>query len=148
MAMKRLQKELIEMNTSLENCSAGLKNDNIFEWSGIIFGPKDSVYEGGIFNLDIVFPTDYPFKPPKIHFITKIYHPNISESGGICLDILKNQWSPALTISKVLLSLSSMMVDPNPHDPLSPQAAREYLNDREFFNKKAKEWVKKYSSGD
>ena len=72
--MKRLQKELIEMNTSLENCSAGLKNDNIFEWSGIILGPKDSVYEEGIFNLDIVFPTDYPFKPPKIHFVTKIYH--------------------------------------------------------------------------
>tara|TARA_B100001094_G_scaffold70231_1_gene66719 strand:+ start:834 stop:1271 length:438 start_codon:yes stop_codon:yes gene_type:complete len=145
MATKRLEKELEEMKISSENYSAGLKNDNIFEWSGIIVGPKDTVYEDGIFHLNIVFPSDYPFKPPKINFITKIYHPNISESGGICLDILKNQWSPALTISKVLLSLSSLLVDPNAHDPLSPVAAREYLNDRELFNKKAKEWVKKYS---
>lgn len=145
MANKRLEKELLEINNCLENCSAGLQKDNIFEWSGIILGPINSVYEGGIYHLNIKFPVEYPFKPPKIYFVTKIYHPNISENGSICLDILKNQWSPALTITKVLLSLSSMMTDPNPHDPLSPEAASNYLYRRDEFNKIAKEYVNKYA---
>ena len=63
-------------------------------------GPEDSPYTGGVFFLNIHFPTDYPFKPPKVTFVTRIYHPNINSNGGICLDILKDQWSPALTISK------------------------------------------------
>ena len=60
----------------------------------------DSPYSGGVFFLSITFPTDYPFKPPKVSFTTKIYHPNINANGSICLDILRDQWSPALTISK------------------------------------------------
>ena len=83
------------------NCSAAPENEDIFHWTATIIGPTGSVYEGGIFNLSIEFPPNYPFKPPKIRFITRIYHPNINMSGGICLDILKDQWSPALTISKV-----------------------------------------------
>jgi len=142
---KRLEKELLEINTSLENCSAGLRKDNIFEWYGLIFGPAKSVYEGGVFHLNIDFPTDYPFKPPKINFITKIYHPNISENGSICLDILKQQWSPALTINKVLLSLSSLLDEPNALDPLSPEAASNYLHRRDEFNRIAKEYLFKYA---
>lgn len=60
----------------------------------------DSPYQGGVFFLTIHFPTDYPFKPPKVAFTTRIYHPNINSNGSICLDILRSQWSPALTISK------------------------------------------------
>eukprot|EP00968_Pinguiococcus_pyrenoidosus_P022691 scaffold3340_cov255-Pinguiococcus_pyrenoidosus.AAC.11 len=69
-----------------------------------IMGPEDSPYAGGVFFLHIAFPADYPFKPPKVHFTTKIYHCNINSNGGICLDILKDQWSPALTVSKVRAS--------------------------------------------
>lgn len=86
----------------------------VFHWQAIILGPGDSPYSGGVFILNIAFPNDYPFKPPKVSFMTPIYHPNINEKGGICLDILKDSWSPALTISKVLLSICSLLTDPNP----------------------------------
>jgi ubiquitin-protein ligase len=64
------------------------------------FTQGESPYSGGVFFLSITFPVDYPFKPPKVSFTTKIYHPNINANGSICLDILRDQWSPALTISK------------------------------------------------
>ena len=101
-------------------------------------GPEDSPYTGGIFKLRIQFPVDYPFKPPHIQFITKIFHPNINSAGMICLDILKTQWSPALTISKVLLSICSLLTDPNPKDPLAPDIARMYLEEREKYEAEAR----------
>ena len=108
-------------------------------------GPSDSPYDGGVYFLSIHFPADYPFKPPKINFTTKIYHPNINANGGICLDILKDQWSPALTISKVLLSVCSLLTDPNPDDPLVPEIANIYKNNRSAYNATAKEWTRKYA---
>ena len=123
------------------NCSAAPENDDIFHWTATIIGPTGSVYEGGIFNLSIEFPPNYPFKPPKIRFITRIYHPNINMSGGICLDILKDQWSPALTISKVLISLCSLLDDPNPDDPLVLDIANMYKNDIEKYRRTAKLWT-------
>lgn len=122
--IKRINTELIEITKNPpSNCSAGIADDNIHQWQATIMGPEGSPYHGGIFYLKIDFPIDYPFKPPKILFLTKIYHCNINSSGGICLDILKDQWSPALTISKVLLSICSLMDDPNPNDPLVPEIA-------------------------
>lgn len=143
----RINKELLFINRDPPaNCSAGPKdNDNIFLWEASILGPTETPYEGGIFKLVIRFPENYPFKPPKINFITKIYHPNINKSGGICLDILKTQWSPALTISKVLLSICSLLTDPNPDDPLEPEIARVYKDNREKYNRKAKSWVELYA---
>ena len=108
-------------------------------------GPDESPYDGGVFFLNIHFPTDYPFKPPKINFTTRIYHPNINSNGSICLDILKEQWSPALTISKVLLSISSLLCDANPDDPLVPEIAQLYKSDKPKYESTAREWTRKYA---
>jgi ubiquitin-conjugating enzyme E2 D/E len=95
--------------------------------------------------LGIVFPSNYPFKPPQVYFKTKVFHPNINAQGGICLDILKDQWSPALMLSKVLLSISSLLTDANPKDPLVPEIARLYVENREEFNRTAREWTQRYA---
>ncbi|PKC02416.1 ubiquitin-conjugating enzyme, partial [Rhizophagus irregularis] len=114
MALKRINKELHDLGRDPpSSCSAGPIGDDLFHWQATIMGPSDSPYSGGVFFLAIQFPTDYPFKPPKVNFTTRIYHPNINSNGSISLDILRDQWSPALTISKVLLSLCSRLTDPN-----------------------------------
>lgn len=119
-------------------------NINLLE--GYIIGPTDTPYDGGHFYLSVTFPSDYPYNPPLVVFKTKIYHPNINENGAICLDILKNEWSPILTISKVLYSLSSLLSEPNPYDPLVDTIAQEMLNDKELFIKNAKEYTQKYAT--
>ncbi|GES90052.1 ubiquitin-conjugating enzyme E2-16 kDa [Rhizophagus clarus] len=147
MALKRINKELKDLeNDPPANCSAGPKDDDLFHWQATILGPEDSPYKGGLFNLDIRFPGDYPFKPPKVMFKTQIYHPNIDKDGNICVDILKDQWSPGLTISKVLLSICSMLTDPNPDDPLAPEIAHIYKTDRSRFEATAREWTRKYAN--
>mmetsp|Transcript_22833 Transcript_22833/g.28074 ORF Transcript_22833/g.28074 Transcript_22833/m.28074 type:complete len:148 (-) Transcript_22833:37-480(-) len=146
MALRRITKELKDLeNDPPGNCSAGPIGDDMFKWKGTIMGPADTPYEGGVFFLNITFPKDYPFKPPKIQFITKIYHCNVNDKGGICLDILKDNWSPALTISKVLVSISSLLSDPNPDDPLVPEIAKLYKSDKKKHNKNAAAWTQKYA---
>uniref|UniRef100_A0A8C1NXA1 E2 ubiquitin-conjugating enzyme n=1 Tax=Cyprinus carpio TaxID=7962 RepID=A0A8C1NXA1_CYPCA len=144
---KRIQKELAEITLDPPpNCSAGPKGDNIYEWRSTILGPPGSVYEGGVFFLDIAFTPDYPFKPPKVTFRTRIYHCNINSQGVICLDILKDNWSPALTISKVLLSICSLLTDCNPADPLVGSIATQYLTNRTEHDRIAKQWTKRYAT--
>ena len=146
-AQKRINKELQDLGKDPPaGCSAGpVDESDLYTWQASIVGPDDSPYSGGVFFLNIHFPTDYPFKPPKVTFSSKIYHPNINSNGSICLDILKDQWSPALTISKVLLSISSLLTDPNPDDPLVPEIAKLYKEDKAAYEDKAREWTRKYA---
>ena len=146
MALKRLQRELIEIQKDTPvNCSAGPCNNDLLNWEATIIGPTETPYEGGIFKLKILFPADYPFKPPKITFETRIYHPNINGTGGICLDILKDQWSPALNITKVLLSICSLLDEPNPDDPLMPEIAQLLKSNKAEFTRIAREHTLKYA---
>jgi ubiquitin-conjugating enzyme E2 D/E len=141
-----LQKELSDITLDPPpNCSAGPKGDNLFEWVATIQGPVGSVYEGGTFFLDISFPKDYPFKPPKLTFKTKIYHCNVNSQGMICLDILQDNWSPALRISKVLLSVTSLLTDCNPADPLVGSIARQYCTQREEHDRIARLWTQRFA---
>ena len=148
--VRRINKEFEEIdqyNRDPQNAifSVNKLDNNPLVWTGYIFGPEKTPYQGGAFKIIINFPQNYPFKPPKVSFGTKIYHPNISESGYICLDILKDNWSPALSISKVLLSICSLLNDPNPSDPLAPDVAHVYNTNRRLFEKYAKEWTQKYA---
>jgi ubiquitin-conjugating enzyme E2 D/E len=147
MSAKRITKELKELEQEpIATCSAGPETEqDIYKWTATLLGPEDTPYAGGVFNLVIQFPVDYPFKPPKVAFTTKVFHPNINAQGGICLDILKDQWSPALSITKVLLSISSLLDEPNPKDPLVPEVARLYETNRTEFNRIAREWTLQYA---
>lgn len=146
MALRRIQKELQDLQRDPPaNCSAGPIGEDMFKWEGMILGPNDSPYQGGVFKLEILFPVDYPFKPPKVQFTTKIYHPNINAAGLICLDILKQQWSPALTISKVLLSVTSLLTDPNPDDPFVPEIAQLYKANKAKYEENARQYTLRHA---
>jgi ubiquitin-conjugating enzyme E2 D/E len=151
-ALKRIQKEIADMKYSIhkeisENISAGpIDSNNLLLWNAVIIGAVGTYYEGGIFRLKITFPKDYPFHPPVINFITKIFHPNIHENGDICLDILKNHWSPAYTISHTLLSIVSLLSDPNPDDPLNTDAAHLYKTNKQMYFMKVQQYIQEYSN--
>ncbi|KAG6653496.1 ubiquitin-conjugating enzyme E2 10-like isoform X2 [Carya illinoinensis] len=148
MAARRILKELKDLQRDPPtSCSAGPVAADMFHWQATIMGPNDSPYAGGVFVVTIQFPPDYPFKPPKVAFRTKVFHPNINSNGNICLDILKEQWSPALTISKVLLSICSLLTDPNPDDPLVPEIAHMCKTDKFKYESTARSWTQKYAMG-
>ncbi|CCF72940.1 Ubiquitin-conjugating enzyme [Babesia microti strain RI] len=116
--------------------SASPIGDDIFKWEAIIIGPQDSPWDGGIFRLEMIFDEEYPNKPPKIKFITSIFHPNIYLDGSICLDILQNEWSPVFNISGILISIQSLLTDPNTRSPANNEAAVLYNTDILEYNKR------------
>lgn len=146
--LKCLTKQLKELEKDPPPyCSAHPVNheNDMINWIGSIRGPEGTPFENGVFKLTIHFPPDYPFKPPRIRFATRIYHPNISSQGDICLDILRTNWSPALTIRTVLLSLCSLLTDPNPEHGLEQEILHVYRTDKNLYEKNAKEWTQKYA---
>ncbi|CAD7067400.1 unnamed protein product [Tilletia caries] len=147
--LRRINKEIrdIEMDksSSIEIAPVG---ENPFHLVGTFPGPESSPYEGGVFDVDILVPEGYPFKPVVMKFITRVYHPNISSaSGAICLDILKDQWSPVLTLKSTLLSLRSLLCSPEPNDPQDAEVAKVYLCDQAQFRATAKYWTEIYANG-
>lgn len=124
-----------------EGIGVGLKNFNINTWSAFIFGPKDSPYYGGQFIIDIDFPENYPTNPPVLKMITPIYHPNINDYGTICIDIIRDNWNPNITIKSILLSVVGILKYPNENSPWPSKKsiADQIKNDYRGYFKKAQE---------
>lgn len=170
----RLLKEVrdVQRDTHGSGVSASLVGESMTHMKGRIEGPPDSPYEGGVFVVDIQIPGEYPFEPPKMQFDTRIWHPNMcvaargparepirsstpahppprrrssSQTGAICLDILKDQWSPALTVKTALMSVRALLTAAEPDDPQDAEVARQYKTDPAQFAVTAQHWTATYA---
>jgi ubiquitin-conjugating enzyme E2 D/E len=146
--IRSIQKVITDLEKNpIEGCSAGPTLDNITLWDITLFGPEGTPYTGGLFKIKMIFTNEYPFKPPKIIFETKILHCNINEKGEICIDLLKeSNWNPTKKISEVLGSIVILLKHPNPSEPLNPEIAELYLNKRAIHDTTVRECVEKYAS--
>jgi ubiquitin-conjugating enzyme E2 N len=143
---KRITKELKKLKKDpVDNIEITPTIDNIRYIKIKFIGVKETPYEDGIFKIEMYLPKDYPMSPPLVLFRTKIYHPNINQRGEICLDILKDKWSPALQIRSVLLSIQALLSKPNPEDPLNNTAAKLWIENEKEAIKMAQQWTKTYA---
>lgn len=142
----RLNKEFEKIkNEPVDNISVNIVDGESHHWIASIIGPKGTPYEDGIFNIDIKFPHDYPFRAPSVRFLTQIYHPNINLKGEICLDILRDRWSASLTVRTLLLSICSLLGDPNIDDPLMAEIANLMKNNRKRYTEIARDWTLRFA---
>jgi len=149
-AQQRIQREFREVIKSKEIAESGVQlelvKDDLSELAGTVAGPPDTPYSGGKYKLEIKIPDTYPFNPPKVRFITKIWHPNVSSvTGAICLDILKDQWAAAMTLRTVLLSIQALLAAPEPDDPQDAVVARQYQESFATFKATAQHWASVYA---
>jgi len=147
--LRRVNKEITDCkNDKTSNVQIELVDNSPFHLKGSFQGPEDTPYAGGHFDVDIVIPEAYPFQPVKMNFITKVYHPNVSSvSGAICLDILKDAWSPVLTLKSTLISLQSLLCSPEPNDPQDAEVAKHFTTSKQSFNDTARYWTQIYAGG-
>ncbi|MFO0515373.1 MAG: ubiquitin-conjugating enzyme E2 [bacterium] len=146
MALKRITKELNQIK-EINNLSYTIQSEenDVFNLQVTLMGPEYTPYEGGLFFISIKMPTDYPFKPPKCLFLTKIYHPNINDRGEITMVKSLDDWSPAYTLKIVMEQIIELLIEACPDDPWVPEIARIYKEDKNQFNITAQEWTKKYA---
>ncbi|TKS77650.1 Ubiquitin-conjugating enzyme E2 T [Collichthys lucidus] len=146
----RLKRELQMLSTEPPpGITCWQTEEKIDDLQAQIVGGTETPYEGGLFSLEIKVPERYPFEPPKIRFLTPIYHPNIDTSGRICHDALKlppkGAWRPSLNISTVLTSIQLLMAEPNPDDPLMADISSEFKYNKPLFTEKAKKWTQEHA---
>ena len=130
-------------DTTQDSIQATPSGDSLFHWEAVIFGPEDTIWEGGCFNLTIEFTEDYPNKAPKVKFLTKMFHPNIYTDGSICLDILQHMWSPVYDVSSILTSIQSLLTDPNVNSPANNTAAVMYIQNYQEYCARVRAIVEK-----
>lgn len=150
MQRQRVSRELARIaSCPPQGISVFSKDDKLNILEAQIVGPDDSPYAKGIFKLEILIPDNYPFSPPSMKFVTKVYHPNIDDSGRICLDLIKmppkGNWRPTIGLEGLLIALRMLLETPNPDDPLMADIAEEFRNYNSVFTEKAQSWTKKYA---
>ncbi|XP_033740114.1 ubiquitin-conjugating enzyme E2-17 kDa-like [Pecten maximus] len=148
MALKLITKQLQELYRDIPDefgLSAGPLEDDLLHWQASLPGPDNSPYSEGMFPLQITFTTDYPFRPPKIKFGIRIFHPNVEKDGKICMDFLQSEWKPSFSIGYILMAISSLMHTPNIDNPADQDIANMYLQNQEEFVKLATEWTRTYA---
>ncbi|MES1914027.1 MAG: Ubiquitin-conjugating enzyme E2 2 [Cercozoa sp. M6MM] len=123
--------------------SASPREDNLLEWNAVIFGPDETPWEGGVFHLRMSFSEEYPNKPPKVVFVTELFHPNVYANGSICLDILQKNWTPIYDVAAVLTSVQSLLSDPNPNSPANAEAAKLFVENRRAYHERVRQVVEK-----
>jgi ubiquitin-conjugating enzyme E2 G2 len=157
MAARRLLKEYKQLvEDAPEGIHAGpMHEDDFLHWECLLDGPENSLYEGGIFRAVLDFPQDYPMKPPTMTFSSEIFHPNIGKDGKVCISILHSgddpsnyeqrneRWSAAQSVEKILLSVMSMLAEPNPDSPANVDAAKMWRDDRIMFKQRVVDNVRK-----
>ncbi|KAL7921853.1 ubiquitin-conjugating enzyme/RWD-like protein [Trichoderma austrokoningii] len=153
MSTKRITKEFAEVSqTPPEGFTVALPpTDTVHTWHITLQPPATSAFHPGRFGILLTLPTDYPFKPPVVKFVTRLYHPNVTNDslGNVCLGILKPEnWKPSTKIAAVLEAVRNLLVEPQPDDPLEERIADEYRNDRATWEQKARAQVAKYALED
>lgn len=147
---QRLKRELSKMNIKPPSgISVSQKDDKINFLQAAILGPDDTPYKNGTFHVEISIPDNYPFSPPSMRFLTKIYHPNIDDNGRICLDLIKmppkGSWKPSISLEGLLIAVRMLLQYPNPDDPLMADIAEEFKNNKSEYERKAQEYTNKYA---
>lgn len=147
--LRRVNMEIIDCKEDeASNFRVELVDSSPFHLKGSFLGPEGTPYENGTFEVDVVYPEFYPWYPMQVKFITKVYHPNISPvSGTICLNILQYDWSPALTLKTVLISLQAFLSSPESSDSLDTEAMYHYKADKHSFEETARYWTWLYARG-
>jgi len=149
-ANRRIAKEYTDLQSNpIDNVTIEPDENNVLHWTGIMEGPVGSCYEGGKFKIEATFPLEYPFKAPAIKFLTRIYHPNITQEGLLCIGLLKpDAWKPSIRIEHVLRAIVNLLVEPNPEDAIVASIAEQFGKDYNLFRATAQEYVRKYASWD
>lgn len=141
--IKRLNKEYLQLQKEPIEGIKIVNNEDLAHWIVIINGPVGTPFEGGIFEVRMDFHDDYPIKAPSVKFLTEIYHPNIYRDGFVCINILQDEWTPAQSIGTIMLSIISLLMDPNPNSPANREASDLFVRDKNSYYKKVRELISK-----
>lgn len=141
------RREMDVMKLMMSDYAVETINDGLNEFYVEFHGPKESLYEGGVWKIRVELPDAYPYKSPSIGFVNKIYHPNVDElSGSVCLDVINQSWSPMFDLLNVFeVFLPQLLLYPNPSDPLNGDAASLMMKDRKQYDQKVKEYCERYA---